>query len=162
MSIITFTTNTISGALNKANSTDEISIGRGNKAKVIMTGYIGAPREKDENGEYRSTAFGRLPVQAAIAGEGDKQRYVLDIAGGLRGVLFRNPKSGENSPDYVGNIELSNAEEMTLYGRKVSTQNGDFISLSSSEAKPKPNGNSNGSQSAPASDDGFNSSDIPF
>jgi hypothetical protein len=161
MSIISFTVATISGSLSKAEKAgDEIYVGKGKKAAVVLDGYIGAPRVKGDDGVYKATAYGRLPVQAAITGEGASQRYVLEIAGGLRGVLFKAEKKNENSPDYTGNIDLDDDNVLPLFGRKISSENGDFISLSSAQVEPRKNGNGGQqhSQSAPADLD----NDIPF
>lgn len=163
MSIISFTVATISGSLSKAEKAgDEIYVGKGKKAAVVLDGYIGAPRVKGDDGVYKASAYGRLPVQAAITGEGDNQRYVLEIAGGLRGVLFKaNEKKGDNSPDYTGNIDLDDDNVLPLFGRKISSENGDFISLSSAQAEPRKNGNGGQQQSHSAPADAFDDS-IPF
>lgn len=164
MSIIKFTVATVSGALNKAPANSgEINVGKDKKATVALVGYIGAPREKQSDGSYKSTAYGRLSVKAAIAGDGEAKRYVLEIEGGLRGVLFpAKNKKDEKAPDYNGNIDLGDGTEMGLFGRKQHSENGDFISLSSTEAKAKQEAKGKGgSKSAPApsfDDDG----DIPF
>lgn len=163
MSIIKFSVKTVSGALNPVNGdAGEIGVSKNEKAKVVMTGYVGAPRVQQADGTYKSSAFGRLPVQAAITGEGDKKRYVIEIAGGLRGVLFpAKNKKDEKSPDYTGNIDLGDGTEMALFGRKVSSESGNFISLSSGEAKAKED-HGNGGKTA-ASHESFESdSDIPF
>lgn len=164
MSIIQFTVKTLGGALNPSTGpVEEIRVSRDETAKVVMTGFIGAGREKNAEGKYESTGFGRLPVKAAIVGEGGKQRYYLDIAGGLRGVLFKNnKKNGDNDPDYTGNIEVGE-QVYPLFGRKIDSDNGSFVSLNSGEAEAKGarGGRSNSSSSQ---DDGQYSSrqEIPF
>lgn len=173
MSIIKFAVKTVSGSLESVQSSEEISVGKDAKAKVVLAGYIGGPREKGEDGKYHSTVYGRLPVKGAIAGTGDNQRYVLDIAGGLRGVLFKaREKKTDKSPDYTGNIELDRETVMPLFGRIVKTQDGEFISLSSMEAEPKKQSGSQQSQQAPAQRQAprqapqpapdFEDDDIPF
>jgi hypothetical protein len=163
MSIITFTTKTVSGAMSKTQSQAKIRVSRTEESDVVMEGYIGGPRVKGDDGKYRASEYGRLPFQAAIAGTGPAQRYVLEIAGGLRGVLFPTTnKTGDNSPDYSGNIDLGNDTELPLFGRKVNSDNGSFISLSSGEAqpiKPKNGKHSEPDQQAPSFD---GDDDIPF
>ncbi|HEX7324500.1 MAG TPA: hypothetical protein VF292_03985 [Rhodanobacteraceae bacterium] len=165
MSIIkSLSVETVSGALKPVKgSTDEISIGKGQKAKVVMQGYIGGPQEKGDDGKYRSTVYGRLPVSAAVAGTNGNQRYVLDIAGGLHGVLFKaKEKKNDKSPDYAGNIDFGD-QIMPLFGRKVTTQNGSFISLSSMKLEAKKDSGHSARQPAPAQapEDDFGD-DVPF
>ncbi len=161
MSIIKFSVTTLGGALNPVQSTAEISVGRNEKARVVMEGYIGAGRMKDSNGDYKPSAFGRLPCQAALVGDDDKRRLVIEIAGGLRGVLFKNAKKkAESDPDYNGKLEVGD-EEYGLFGRKVKTDAGEFISLSSTEASPRQQ-TSKGANSVPAHDHADDSRDVPF
>lgn len=168
MSIIKFTVPTVGGAMNPVKGdAGEIRVGKDQKSKVSFEGYLGAPREKGDDGKYHnSKTFGRLSLKAAIADAKDpkKQRYVLEIEGGLRGVLFpAKNKKDEKSPDYNGNIDLGDGTEMPLFGRKVHVESGDFISLSSGEAKAKETrGNAQHAAAAPADDDFAADSDIPF
>lgn len=162
MSIINFSVKSLGGALNKVNSSAQISVSRDQKANVVMEGYIGAGRIKNDDGKYVASGYGRLPVQAALTGEGDKQRLVLEIAGGLRGVLFKNTKKkDDNDPDYTGRLE-SDDFEYGLFGRKVNSEAGEFISLSSTDAKPREQrgtqNSSSSQQNHPADDDGS----VPF
>lgn len=142
MSIVKLSCATISGAINfVTDSNEEIRISKDNKAQVIAEGYIGAGRvEKTPgSGDYVASAFGRLPLKAAVAGaKGTPSfRLVLDVAGGLRGVLFVNDKKEkESDPDYTGRLEVDDLE-YPLFGRKVGGQSGEFISLNSLEAKPR-------------------------
>lgn len=163
MSIIAFTTKTVAGSMSKVQTSAKIRVSKSEEAQVVLSGYIGAPRVKQGDGQYKASAYGRLPLQAALTGTGDKQRYVLEIAGGLRGVLFKAKQSGENSPDYMGNIDLGGGMEMALFGRKVSNDGGDFISLSSGEAKPaQPRGNGGSQQSEQHAPDFSDDDGIPF
>lgn len=158
---------TVSGALNPVNgSTEEVFVGKGQKAKVVMQGYIGGPQEKGDDGKYHSTVYGRLPVKAGVAGTNGNQRYVLDIAGGLRGVLFKaKEKKNDKSPDYAGNIDFGD-QIMPLFGRKITTQTGSFISLSSMKLEAKKDSGHSAGQPAAAApaqapEDDFGD-DVPF
>ena len=116
----------------------------------------------------RNTEFwGRLGVRAAATKTGDKQYYVLDIEGGLRGVLFPTAKKGENSPDYAGNIDLDNGMQLPLFARRMQGRNGSFISISSGTAERKESSGNNASsgqptRAQPPQDTGFEDDDIPF
>lgn len=163
MSLINFAVKTVSGSMSKVKaSSDTIRVSKTEEAPVVMEGYIGGPRTKGEDGKYRASVYGRLPLQAAVVESKGKNRYVLEIAGGLRGVLFPVKEQKEGGPDYSGNIDLGNGKEMPLFGRKVQTEQGAFISLSSGEARDAEN--KNGDSSAPANQGhGFDSDDdIPF
>jgi hypothetical protein len=145
MSIISFTCKTLGGALNPVNGpVEKIRVSRDEEAEVILSGFIGAGRIK-KGDDYVPEAFGRLTCKAALVGTGAKQRYYLDIAGGLRGVLFKNNEKGDNAkaPDYVGNVEVGDMV-YPLYGRKIQGENGHFIGLSSGEIEPKRERNSGG------------------
>ena len=167
MSIIAFTCATLGGALNPvkvAGSAGEISVGRNQKAPVVMTGYIGAGRVKDADGEYKPSAFGRLSAKAALVGEGDKQRLAGEAEGGVRFVLFKNgKKKSENDPDYTGNLEVGDVV-YPLFGRKIKTEAGSFIGLSSGEAEPRKERGK--TDSAPAHADSSygtpDADDVPF
>jgi hypothetical protein len=166
MSLIAFTVATLSGALNKCSSNEEIYVAKGVKAKVIMDGYIAGPRVKNDDGTYSVSVFGRLPTRAALAGEGTKTpRLVIDIAGVARGVLFKHTKKDDKDPDYTGNIEVGD-QVYPLFGRKVKTEAGEFISLNTLPAETKGQSSNSGSQtSAPAADASFGTAygdDIPF
>jgi hypothetical protein len=165
MSIIKFTCATVGGALNPVNGPiEKIRVGKNQEAEVILSGFIGAGRVK-QGEDFVPSAYGRLPVKAALVGEGTKTRYFLEIAGGLRGVLFRNADKGndERAPDYVGNIEVEGDMVYPLFGRKVKSENGEFVSLSSGEIEAKRsrgNGQGNGSDApTPEHDSG---TVIPF
>lgn len=139
MSIVQITAATLSGVLNHLDGDsihdgNTINAGKGEKVVVTMTGYVGAADVK-EGKEYVPGPYGRLPIRAAWAGEGDKERIVLDLAGGLRGVLFENGKKDkDDDADYIGNVEDGDGKEFPLFGRKkTSSEYGDFISLSSME-----------------------------
>lgn len=170
MSIVKFTCETLSGALNNCKNGGEIRVGKDVKAKVVMDGYIGAGRVKNGD-DFAPSAFGRLPLQAALVGEGDKSRLVLEVAGGLRGVLFANKNKEEaKDPDYTGNLEVGD-EEFGLFGRKVKTENGTFISLSSTTASSKASrgnrhggngGKSSGQHADPSYGSSYSDDDIPF
>jgi len=165
MAIVKILTAGLSGAMEAVKGTaGTMNVGKGVKETVVMTGYLGAPREKGSDGEYKASAFGRLPIQAALTGEGDKKRYVIDIAGGLRGVLFKKKnKKEDKDPDYTGSVDLGDGTELGLFGRTVKGENGTFISLSTT-SEPKARQNQNGGHSAPAPVDngGFEDDDIPF
>lgn len=166
MSIIKFTVPTLGGVLSKATGdAGELNVGKGVKEKVVMTGYLGAAREKGEDGKFHdSKVFGRLSVRAAITGEGAGKRYVLSIDGGLRGVLFpTKDKKSDKSPDYTGNIDLEDGNILPLFGRKKSSEAGDFISLETLPAEPKKdNGKGKGGKAAAPAPSFEDDGDIPF
>ena len=156
--LITINTDKISGALFTEKTGKQVPVAKGVKADVIMTGYIGANEVKNDDGEYRATAFGRLPVEAAIHDD----RMILSIAGGLRGVLFKATKDGVEY-DYSGNIEAGDGNEYPIFGRKVKGRQGTFISISSLEKQPrKERDNKAGKPAAPAPTQEDFSDDIPF
>lgn len=167
MSIIAFTCATLGGALNPvkvAGSAGEISVGRNQKSAVVMEGYIGAGRVKGADGEYKPSAFGRLSAKAALVGEGDKQRLVGEVEGGLRFVLFKNGKKKEGSDlDYTGNLEVGDVM-YPLFGSKVKTDPGSFIRVWSGEAEPrKERGNTGGTPAHGDSSYGTpDADDVPF
>ncbi|AJW47690.1 MULTISPECIES: hypothetical protein [Ralstonia] len=141
MSLITINTKQVSGALFNEKNGRELFVARNTKSPVIMTGYVGAGEVKGEDGKYSPTEYGRLTMEAALAGEGDNSRLVLSIGGGaLRGVLFRAKKDGVNY-DYQGMIEDGNGFEYPVFGRKIDGERGQFIALSSMDkAKREENG----------------------
>lgn len=160
--LIQINTAQVKGAIFNSKSDREISVAKNEKAKVVMTGFIGAGEIKEGN-DYKPTAFGRLPVEAALAGKGESQRLVLQVAGGLRGVLFKAADGKEF--DYNGNLEDGNGNEYPLFGRKVKGEQGVFISLSSMDKK-KADQRGGNSQSKPQSGYGGGlddmSDDVPF
>lgn len=166
MSIIKFTVPTVGGILSKAGANaGELNVGKGVKAPVVMTGYLSAPREKGEDGKFHdSKTFGRLTIRAAITGEGAGKRYVIAIEGGLRAVLFpTKDKKSDKSPDYTGNIDLEDGNILPLFGRKKTSENGDFISLESLPAEgKKDNGKGKGGKAATPAPSFSDDSDIPF
>ncbi len=159
MSIIAIKVAALAGSLFAAqDSTKEIYVGKDKKAKVVMTGYVGhADVKKDD--KYVPGPYGRLRVLAAKAGEGAKERLVLELDGGLRGVLFKNKVEGKNY-DYIGNIDAGDGQEFVVFGRKVKTDTTSFISLSSAAAQAKKESKSD-DHSAPAAG-GNMDDDIPF
>ena len=58
------------------------------------------------------------------------------------GVLFKTDpkkKKNENSPDYIGSLNVE-GKEWTIFGlKKISKKNESFLRLSIVESKPKPN-----------------------
>lgn len=149
----------IAGALfTEKEPSKEIFVGKGTKSKVVMTGYIGAADVKDTNDKYVPGAYGRLNVRAAKTGEGDKERLVLELDGGLRGVLFKNKDESKNY-QYAGNIDAGDGNEYVIFGRLVKGDQGTFISLSSGAAQAKKD-NKTDDHPAPVAQD--NSNDIPF
>jgi hypothetical protein len=141
MSIIQLVAPALAGALfndkapTEGKKPREIFVGKGEKANVVMSGYVGAADVKDGD-DWVAGDYGRLNVRVAHAGDGDKTRLVLELDGGLRGVLFRNTEDGKNY-DYVGNIDAGNGNEYVLFGRDVDGAQGPFIGLSSSALKVK-------------------------
>jgi hypothetical protein len=141
MSIIQITAPALAGALFNDKAPAEgkkprqIFVGKAERADVFMSGYVGAA-DVQEGDEWVSGDYGRLNVRVANAGEGDKARLVLELDGGLRGVLFRNTEEGKNY-DYIGNIDAGNGKEYVLFGRDVQGEHGAFIGLSSSALKTK-------------------------
>lgn len=165
MNLITINTKAISGALFNDKPADRnLFVGKGEKSPVIMTGYVGANEVEGEDGEYTATAYGRLQLEAALAGTGDKQRLVLSIAGGaLRGVLFK-AKEGAKF-DYQGNIEAGDGLEYPVFGRKVKGERGTFISLSSMDKEKREerdNGKGSHSNASAKPDAGMPDDDVPF
>lgn len=158
--LITITTPQIAGALfNAQNSERELFVARDTKAKVVMTGYLGAGEVK-EGEKYVPTAYGRLPVEAAKAGEGDKARLVLSIAGGaLRGVLFK-AKKADAKYEYQGNVEDGTGKEYPIFGRLMKSSAGEaFINISSMDkTEPTARGNGESSDHAGTPAD----SEVPF
>lgn len=149
MSLITINTKQVSGALFNDKNGRELFVARNTKAPVIMTGYVGAGEVKGEDGKYSPTEYGRLSMEASLAGEGDNTRLVLSIGGGaLRGVLFRAKKEGVNY-DYQGMIEDGSGLEYPVFGRKIDGERGQFIALSSMDKeKREENGNGGNGQSS--------------
>lgn len=163
MSLIQFAVKTVSGSMAKAKPTsDKIRVSKDQEVEVSMEGYIGGPRTKGDDGKYRASVYGRLPLQAAVVESNGKKRYVLEIAGGLRGVLFPVKELKDGGPDYSGNIDLGNGMEMPLFGRKVQTEQGGFISLSSGEARESDKKNEHSATPANQGHAFEDDSDIPF
>ncbi len=152
---VTINTEKITGALFADKNGREITVARGVKAPVVMTGFIGANEVKGEDGEYRPTAFGRLPVEAAQ----HDGRLVLSVAGGLRGVLFKADKEGAKY-DYSGNIEAGDGTRFPIFGSRKKGPNGTFVSLYSLERETPKEKDAKDKPPAPAdeADDG----DLPF
>ena len=156
MNFITINTEKIGGALFAEKTGKEISVAKGQKAPVIMTGYIGANEEKDGDG-YKPTAFGRLQVEAAK----HEDRLVLAISGGLRGVLFKEEKNADKY-QYSGVVEDGDTE-YPVFGRQVKGERGTFISLSSAEKRAKKDkGTKTASKQAPTPSHDFEDDDVPF
>lgn len=145
------------------------------KAKVLMTGAITSVEKPNADGKYVAERYGRLPVEAAAAGEGEKKRLVLQIAGGLRAVLFattdadkaefrkRVGKDDAEAPDYNGSIELGDGTEAYLDGyRRKSADGKSFISLRSGKVKEAKNGNGNSAATHSAPPPATADDDLPF
>jgi hypothetical protein len=143
MSIIKFTIPTLAGSLNTVKDSPEtIRVSKEGTAKVVMIGNLRAPRKEQEDGSFAYGPYGQLGIKAALTGTGDAQRLVLEIEGGIRGVLFKfKPKEGvernpEKDPDYTGRIEMGDGTEYPLFGRTITPENGQrFISLNTSELR---------------------------
>ncbi len=165
----------VQGAIFPEASEREIFVAKNVKAKVIMTGALKSVDKKNDDGKYVAERFGRLPIEVAMTGDGDKKRLVLQIAGGLRGVLFattdadkaefrkRIGKDDAEAPDYNGSIELGDGTEAYLDGyRRKSDDGKSFISLRSGKVKEAKSGTGNGNSTAAHSAPPVGDDDLPF
>ena len=89
MSIITITS-ALQGAMFTLNAEEkskarEIPVGKGVKAAVVLAGHLSAQDVRQQDGSYAPGAFGRLPIECAV----HDGRYIISVAGGLRGTLFK-------------------------------------------------------------------------
>lgn len=156
MNLITINTQKISGALFSEKNGKEITVAKGEKSPVIMTGYIGADETKSDDGSYRATAYGRIQVEAAK----HEDRLVLAVSGGLRGVLFKAKEGAKY--EYSGVLD-DGEYEYPIFGRKVNGERGAFISLSSMERKKREAKGGKPAQASAKPAEDFDDADlIPF
>lgn len=160
MSIITINTS-LQGALFNLTAEEkakarEIPVAKNTKAAVVLTGHLSAQDIRQQDGSYAAGPFGRLPVEVAV----HDGRYILAIAGGLRGTLFkmteeertkakerlekaRNKAVSDNDvPYYNGDLEIGGGKKVWLSGfvrevgaNKERPQGEKFISLQTGEEK---------------------------
>jgi hypothetical protein len=165
MSIITITS-ALQGAMftltaEEKTKAREIPVGKGVKAAVVLAGHLSAQDVRQPDGSYSPGAFGRLPIECAV----HDGRYIISVAGGLRGTLFKMTEeertkakerlekarnkavSDSDVPYYNGDLEVGGGRKVWLSGfvREVGAgkerpQGEKFISLQTGEEKAERQG----------------------
>lgn len=132
MSIVTINT-ALQGmlfTLNEGELAREIPVGKGVKALVVLSGSFSAQDVRQPDGSYAPGPFGRLPIEAAV----HDGRYVIAVAGGLRGTLFTMSEEERSAakarlekargkqvndsdvPYYNGDLEVGGGKKVWLSG----------------------------------------------
>jgi len=120
MPIVAIIPGGLSGVMVALRDQGKMHVGSKLKAPVTMVGYLGQMGAKGSSGQ------GRLSLRAGLVCRGSKSRYVVEVDGGLRGVLF---EAHDGRADFTGNLDAGDGSEYGFYARRQRSANGDTLLL---------------------------------